>query len=118
MHIHATEEQLKMLLESKNPVQIDGILSEVLSQTHFGTVQLVKEYTVDITAEIWKNIPPLPTISFQTLPQSKSVLINSSILLVLYLLCRRYNISYFVVLAFAAFYFLYEYLDYECHKVR
>lgn len=103
-------------------------MSEVLAQTEFGTVQLVKEYTVDVVTTIWDHIPSLPSINeleipsfsdinFNALPRSRPILINFVILLLSYVLCRRYGINYLIFLLFVFVYCLYEYLDYECHRV-
>lgn len=116
VHIHVTKEQLELLsqLNSRDPIYIDGLLSEVLAQTSFGTMQLVKEYSVDLAAELWKNIPNVPEIDFR----SRSIYVNVLLLVFMYFVCRRFNISYMVALAFSGVYCLYEYLDYECHKVN
>lgn len=126
VHIHITKEQLEKLKKSNDPIYIDGLVSEILAQTEFGTVQLVKEYSVDIAAAIWENIPILPSlkeipslseINFNALPRSRPILINFVALVLSYVLCRRYGINYLIFLLFVFIYCLYEYLDYECHRV-
>lgn len=111
------------LKKSKDPTYIDGLLSEVLAQTEFGTMQLVKEYTMDITTTIWNHVPKLwsiPTDSefiFNSLPRSRPIFINFAIIVLTYLLCRRFHINYAAVVFFGLAYCLYEYLDTECHNV-
>lgn len=118
VHIHVTEEQLALLRESRDPIHIDGLISHVLAQTNFGTMQLVKEYSLDLSAQLWKHMPTILDIDFQHVVRSRSIIINFLLLVAIYFLCRRYNISYLVALAFAGAYCLYQYLDYECHKVK
>lgn len=118
VHIHVTEEQLALLRESRDPIHIDGLISHVLAQTNFGTMQLVKEYSLDLSAQLWKHMPTMLDIDFQHVVRSRSIIINFLLLVAIYFLCRRYNISYLVALAFAGAYCLYQYLDYECHKVK
>lgn len=117
---------MELLRKSKDPIYIDGLISEILSQTQFGTVQLVKEYTVDVATAIWRHLPSLPSlptmtsfsdINFNALPRSRPIFINFVILVFTYFLCRRFRVNYFIVVFFAVFYFLYEYLDNECHRV-
>lgn len=117
---------MELLRKSKDPIYIDGLISEILSQTQFGTVQLVKEYTVDVATTIWRHLPSLPSlptmtsfsdINFNALPRSRPIFINFVILVFTYFLCRRFRVNYFIVVFFAVFYFLYEYLDNECHRV-
>lgn len=105
-----------MLRESRDPRYVDGLVSEVLAQTSFGTVQLVKEYSVDLAAELWKRMPNVPDVDVRAVVRSRSIFINVLLLVVIYFTCRRYNISYLVTLLFAGVYCLYEYLDYECHR--
>lgn len=101
-------------------------MSEILAQTEFGTVQLVKEYTMDVATTIWNHIPSLPSleeipslseINFNALPRSRPIIINFMILVLSYILCRRYGVNYLIFLFFVFVYCLYEYLDYECHRV-
>lgn len=113
-----TKEQLELLSDSRDSRYIDGLISDVLAQTSFGTMQLVKEYSVDLAVELWKHVPDLSNVDFRNVVRSRSVFINVLLLVALYFTCRRYNISYMVTLAFAGVYCLYEFLDYECHKVR
>lgn len=113
MHIHVTKQQLDNLRKSKDITHIDGLISDILSQTQFGTVQLVKEFTIDVVTTIWDRFP-----TFDYLPRSKPILINFSLLVLSYFLCRRYNVSFLIAIFFTTLYFLYEYLDYECHKVN
>lgn len=109
-----------------DPVYVDGLVSEILSQTDFGTVQLVKEFTVDIATNIRNHLgslpslPSIPTLSeinFNALPRSRQILINFIMMVLTYFVCRRYRINYLIFLFFAFIYFLYEYLDNECHRV-
>ncbi|XP_055304634.1 uncharacterized protein LOC129569618 [Sitodiplosis mosellana] len=125
VHIHITKEQLEKLKKSNNPIDIDGLVSEVLAQTEFGTVQLVKEYTVDVASTIWEHMPSLPSlqdipsfseINFNALPRSRPILINFVVMILSYIFCRRYGINYLIFLLFVLIYCLYEYLDYECHR--
>lgn len=123
VHIHITKEQMDELQKSDDPMIIDGLLSKILAQTEFGTIQLVKEYVVDITANIWNHMPPLewPFTShsdhiFDILPRSRPIFINFAVVILTYLLCRRFRINYLVVAFFGLAYYLYEYLDDECHK--
>lgn len=124
VHIHVTKEQLEKLKSSTDPVYIDGLVSEILSQSDFGTVHLVKEYTIDIATTIWNRlptIPPIPSLSdinFNELPRSRSIFINFIIVVLTYFICRRYGINFLVAVLFMLVYCLYEYLDAECHKVR
>lgn len=121
IHIHITKEQLKQFQKTNNPAYIDGLLSEVLSQNEFGTVQLVKEYTVDVAAVIWEKMPALPSISemnFSLLPRSRPIFINFSLMIVMYFVCRRFGINYLIVVFFILTFCLYEYLDNECQRVR
>lgn len=115
---------MEKLQKSNDPVYIDGLVSEILAQTEFGTVQLVKEYTVDVATTIWEHMPSvqdipssLSEINFNALPRSRSILINFSIMIISFVLCRRYGINYLIFLLFVFMYCLYEYLDYECHRV-
>lgn len=123
VHIHITKEQLDELKKSKDPIFIDGLISKILAQTEFGTVQLVKEYTVDLAQTIWSHVPSLWSIPndsdfiFNSLPRSRPILINFAVVILTYLLCRRFHINYFVVVFFGFAYCLYEYLDAECHNV-
>ncbi|XP_031636671.1 uncharacterized protein LOC116349398 [Contarinia nasturtii] len=125
VHIHITKEQLEKLRRSSDPIYIDGLVSEVLAQTEFGTVQLVKEYTVDLATTVWDNIPKLPSfssvpsiseINFNTLPRSRPILINFVIFVMSFFACRRFQIPYLYFILFAIVYCLYEYLDSECHR--
>lgn len=113
-HIHATKEQLENLRKSKDASQIDGLISEILAQSEFGTLQLVREYTNDVVDTLWKRIP---TWDSNILPRSKTVFINFIFIVSAYFVCRRFNFSFLVTILFASIYFLYEYLDYECHQV-
>lgn len=123
MHIHITQAQLDTLKNSKDPILIDGKISEVLAQTEFGTIQLVKEYTVDIATTVWNHMPRLWSMStdseflFDSLPRSQPIFINFGILVLTYLMCRRYHINYLVVVISLLAYCLYEYLDTECRNV-
>lgn len=112
------------LHSAHDPMIIDGLLSKILAQTEFGTMQLVKEYTVDIATTIWNHLPPfqwtIPTDSehiFNSLPRSRPIFINFAIVILTYLLCRRFHINYLVVAFFGLFYCLYQYLDAECQNV-
>lgn len=126
MHIHITKEQMEKLKKSTDPIYMDGLISEVLAQTDFGTIQLVKEYTVDVTSTIWDGMPSLPSlpslpdmsdINFNALPRSRPILINFTLLVLTFFVCRRFGINYLIVIFFALVYCLYEYLDNECHRV-
>lgn len=122
VHIHITQAQLDELRKSNDPIIIDGLISKILAQTEFGTIQLVKEYTVDMATTIWSHLPSfkIPTDSefiFNTLPRSRPIFINFAVIVLTYFLCRRFHINYFVVVFFGLAYCLYEYLDAECHKV-
>lgn len=120
VHIHVTKDQLDELKKSKDPVFIDGLVSKILAQTEFGTVQLVKEYTVDLAQTIWSHMPSLSSdgdFIFNSLPRSRPILINFAVVILSYLVCRRFHINYLVVAFFGLTYFLYEYLDAECHNV-
>lgn len=117
---------MEKLDASTDPIFIDGLVSEILAQTEFGTVQLVKEYTIDVATKVWNHMPSLPSmpsfsdmsdINFNALPRSRPILINFIVLVLTYCLCRRYGINFLVVLFFGLLYGLYEYLDTECHKV-
>lgn len=117
-----TEEQMDALKKAHDPVVIDGLLSKILAQTEFGTVQLIKEYTMDIATTIWSHVPSwsIPTdsdIIFNSLPRSRPIFINFAVVILTYLLCRRFHINYLVVVLFGLLYCLYEYLDAECHNV-
>lgn len=115
-----TQKQLDQLKASNDPIFVDGLISEILSQTEFGTVQLVKEFTVDIVSTVWDHSPSLPSISninFNALPRSRPILINFVMMILTYFVCRRFRINYLIVVFFAIVYFLYEYLDNECHRV-
>lgn len=98
-------------------------MSEILSQTQFGTMHLVKEYTVDVASTIWNSLPSLPSIpslseiNFNALPRSRPILINVTILVLTYFVCRRYKINFLIAIFFGIIYCLYEYLDAECHRV-
>lgn len=111
------------LKKSRDPIVIDGLISKILAQTEFGTVQLVKEFTVDIAQTIWEHMPSLwsiPTdsdIIFNSLPRSRPIFINFAVIVLTYLVCRRFHINYLAVVFFGLTYFLYEYLDAECHNV-
>lgn len=126
VHIHITKEQLDELKKSKDPIFVDGLISKILAQTEFGTVQLVKEYTVDLAQTIWSHVPSISNLwsitndsdfIFNSLPRSRPILINFAVVILTYLLCRRYHINYLVVVFFGLTYFLYEYLDSECRNV-
>lgn len=120
VHIHITKEQLEKLKKMTDPIHIDGLVSEVLAQTEFGTIQLVKEYTVDVASNIWNHLPewpPISEINFNALPSSRPILINFTLMVITYFLCRRYRINYLLILFFVLVYCLYEYLDNECHRV-
>lgn len=115
-----TQNQLDQLKASNDPIFVDGLISEILSQTEFGTVQLVKEFTVDVVSTVWDHLPSLPSISninFNALPRSRPILINFVMMILTYFVCRRFRINYLIVVFFAIVYFLYEYLDNECHRV-
>lgn len=113
VHIHATEEQLLKLHKLADPDEIDGMLAEILSQSNFGATQLIKEYTMEATSSIWDNI----SFSFDIPPRTKEITTNFALLVFAYIVCRRYGINFMVVITFGVGYLLYEYLDYECHKV-
>lgn len=126
VHIHITKEQFEKLQKSNDPAYIDGVVSEVLAQTEFGTVQLVKEYTTDVITSIWSHMPKLPSfssmpaiddINFNTLPRSRSIFINFIVVVLSFFACRHFKIPYLVFVFFATVYFLYEYLDSECQRV-
>lgn len=106
-----TEEQLLKLNKLRDAEDIDGLVAEILAQTKFGAFQIVKEYTVDIIDVL------RPVFNIEIPPRAKSLIVNFILLLFAYLACRRFQINFLVVMFFTAAYFLYEYLDYECHKV-
>lgn len=113
IHIHATEKQLLKLQKLTNPDDIDGMLSEILAQSNFGMTQLIKEYALEVTSTIWGNL----SFGIDVPPRTKEITINFALLVFTYIVCRRFGISFMVVILFGVGYFLYEYLDYECHKV-
>lgn len=113
IHIHATEEQLEKLHTLSKPDNIDGLLEEILSQSDFGMTQLIKEYTMDISSTIANHF----SFNFDIPPRTKQISINFALLVIVYIICRRLRINFVVVIVFSVAYFLYEYLDYECHKV-
>lgn len=120
VHIHMTKKQVEMLQKSTDPVYIDGLISEILSQTQFGTVQLVKESVIDVASTVWNHMPSMPSMSdinFNALPRSRPILINFVIMIFTYFMCRRFRVNCLVVVFFALVYFLYEYLDNQCHRV-
>lgn len=96
------------------PDDIDGMLAEILAQSNFGTTQLIKEYTREVTSTIWDSL----SFSFDMPSRTKDITINFVLLVFAYIVCRRFGINFLVVIIFGVGYFLYEYLDYECHKVR
>lgn len=112
MHIHATDKQLSKLERMSDPNDIDEYIAEILSQTNFGTIQLVKEATYDVASAIYNAMPhieiPAKTIEIAT---------NFAFLVAGYVVCRQFGVNFAIVLIFAAIYFLYQYLDYECRKV-
>lgn len=116
MHIHATEQQLLKLEKLSDPNDIDELLAEILAQTNFGTIQLVKEATYDAASALFRAIPSFD-ISFDIPSRTIEITINFALLVGGYILCRKYGINFLIVVVFAAIYFLYMYLDYECQKV-
>lgn len=111
LHIHVTEEQLEKLSKLADAEDIDDLVAEILAQTKFGTFQIVKEYTVDVLQMI------RPAFEFEIPSRTKYLIMNFTLLLITYAVCRHFNVSFLLVIFFTAAYFLYEYLDYECHKV-
>lgn len=89
------------------------MLAEILQQSNFGTIQLVKEYTKEITSTFWSNM----SINLGIPSRTRVIVTNFALLVFTYLACRRFNINFMVAIAFTITYFLYEYLDYGCHKV-
>lgn len=89
------------------------MLSEILAQSNFGMTRLIKEYTLEVTSTIWENL----SFGIDVPPRTKEITINFALLVIAYIVCRRFGISFIVVILFGVGYFLYEYLDYECHKV-
>lgn len=115
VHIHATEEQLTKLDKLSDPNDIDGMLAEILAQSNFGTKQLVKEHTLNVPAvSVWSKF----SFGYDIPPRTRQITINFALLVFAYIVCRRCGINFLVVIVFGLGYFLYEYLDYECHKVR
>lgn len=96
-----------------SPDDIDSMLAEILAQSNFGTTQLIKEYTREVTSTIWDSL----SFSFDIPSRTKDITINFALLVFAYIVCRRFGINFLVVIIFGMGYFLYEYLDYECHKV-
>lgn len=89
------------------------MLAEILAQSNFGVTQLIKEYTMEVTSTVWDKI----SFSMDIPPRTKQITINFALLVFAYIACRRVGINFMLVIAFGVLYFLYEYLDYECHKV-
>lgn len=116
MHIHVTEEQLTKLKNAKDSDEIDAIIPQILAQTNFGTIQLVKEAALDVASTLFKAIPSFD-ISFEIPSRTIEITINFALLVGGYVFCRRYGIRFMIVIVFACIYFLYLYLDYECRKV-
>lgn len=114
IHIHATKEQLENLKKTMDAKKIDGLISDILAQTEFGTLQLIQEYAIDIIDTIWNQFP---IWNANILPRSQTVFTNFTLFVIAYFVCRRYNMSFLIAVFFASIYFLYEYLDYECHQV-
>lgn len=114
VHIHATDEQLQKLFKFSDADDLDGIVAEILSQSNFGTFQLIKELTNDVTTVVWNR---MPSFSLDVPPRTKEITINFMLLVFAYIACRRFKINFAIVIVFALGYFLYEYLDYECHQV-
>lgn len=102
------------------PSEIDGLTSEILSQSKFGTLQAVREYTADVwntwkqrlTFDFdWSNIQvEIPRITIDNI--AKLFAFFGA-----FLICRRFNISFVFVMISAGLYFLYLHLDFECRKV-
>lgn len=114
MHIHATEEQLLKLEKLSDPNDIDELLADILAQTNFGTMQLVKEATYDAASAVFRAIP-LFNIAIPS--RTIELTINFALLVGGYILCRKYGVNFLIVVVFATIYLLYLYLDYECQKV-
>lgn len=114
MHIHATEKQLSQLESLTDPKDIDGLIAEILAQTNFGTLQLVKEATLDAAATVFNA---LPTFNIEIPSRTVELMINFSLLIAGFIACRRLGVNFVIVCFFVAIYLLYEFLDYECRKV-
>lgn len=112
MHIHATDEQLEQLKKLNDPDEIDSYIAEILAQTNFGTMQLIKEASMDVASTLYKALP-----SFEIPSRTIEITINFALFVVGYILCRKYGINFIVVIVFSVLYFVYMYLDYECRKV-
>lgn len=104
---------MKKLHTLIGPDDIDGMLAEILAQSNFGTTQLIKEYTMEVTSTVWDSL----SFSFDIPSRTKETTINFALIVFAYIVCRRFGINFLVVLIFGVGYLLYEYLDYECHKV-
>lgn len=113
VHIHATEAQLEKLFKLSKPNDIDGLLAEILVQSNFGMTQLIKEYTIGVSSTAWDGLP----FAFDIPPRTREITFNFALLVLTYIICRRLRINFMLVIIFGLVYILYEYLDYECHKV-
>lgn len=120
INIHISEEQLQRFTKLTKPSEIDDLISEILSQSKFGTMQALREFTADVWLT-WKRRLTFdfdwPDISMETPRITVDNVVKLIVFAGILFVCRRYNISVFYVFASGALYFLYLHLDFECRKV-
>lgn len=123
IHIHVTEAQLQKLTKLTRSNELDGVISDILAQSEFGTLHAIKELAVDVFSE-WKRRFTFDFEHFDWIELQKDipVITFDNVLKLIafgaaYFVCRRFGVNFGIVVVGAGLYFLYLHLDFECRKV-
>lgn len=111
LHLHINEEQMKRFDEMTDAHDMDQLIAEVLYQSKSGTYELFQEMYLT-----WKD---MFLLYWELIMSSRQVVIGIQFacFVLIWFASRKFKFSFSVVGVFFLLFYLYSFLDSECHRV-
>lgn len=111
LHLHINEEQLRRFEEMTDVHDMDQLISEVLSQSRSGMFELFQEMYLT-----WKD---LLILYWDRIMSSRQIVIGLQFagFVLIWFASRKFKFSFSVVGLLFVLFYLYSFLDSECHRV-
>lgn len=111
LHLHINEEQMNRFHEMTDVHDMDQLIAEVLHQSRSGTYELFQEMYLT-----WKD---LLILYWEWIMSSRQIVIGIQFagFVLIWFASRKFKFSLSVVGFFFVLFYLYSFLDSECHRV-
>lgn len=111
LHLHINEQQMDRFDKMTDVHDMDQLLSEVLYQSRSGTFELFQEMYLN-----WRDTF---TWYWQLILSSRQVVIGLqfAVFVLVWFASRKFKFRFSVVALFFVLFYLYSFLDAECHRV-